>query len=128
MTRLALLAAAAALGCGTPPDTNACAGIVELPLARGARGPSGEWVVGGWRSDRVHYTALTTFRIRHGLGREPVSVECWASFTPDGAIAKQIGSTCQVLPRCGTMDGVRSDEVLVRNSGAQDFWARFVLR
>lgn len=124
----ALPVVALAAACGTPPDSNACAGIVTVPLDQGTRGPNGEWIVGSWTSPRIHYPALTTLAIRHGLGRAPVDVECYASFTVNGAWAQQIGNACEVLPRCDTRDGVSDTEVLVRNAGAQDFWARFVIR
>ena len=130
MTRLAPLAGAAALAaaCGTPPEQDACVGIVDVSLAQGRRGPDGEWIVGEWTSPRLHWPAFTTFRVRHGLNRPVTSVECWASFTTTGAIAKQIGSVCLVIPTCGTEQGVTDSVVIVRNSGAQDFWTRLVLR
>lgn len=124
----ALPLAALVAACGTPPDTNACAGIVTVAVDQGARGPSGEWIVGSWNTPRVHFPALTTLAIRHGLGRAPVSIECWVSFTTNGALAKQIGNVCEVLPRCNEREGVTDTEILVRNAGAQDFWARFVIR
>jgi len=126
--RVALAALALACGCGTPPDTDACVGIRDVPIDVGRRGPSGEWLVGEWISPRLHWPALTTFAVRHGLGRPAVSVECWASFTPNGAFAMQIGNVCQVIPTCGGRFGVTDNEVLVRNSGAQDFWVRLVIR
>ena len=125
---LALALTLAALGCGTPPEENACAGIVDVPLDQGRRGPNGEWIVGDWTSPRLHWGAFTTYRIHHGLGRPVISPECWASFTSNGAFAKQIGSACLVIPTCGTEPGVTDTTVLMRNSGAQDFWARIVLQ
>ena len=124
--RLALCLAL--LGCGTPPDENACAAIRDVPQSDGRRGPGGEWIVGEWTTPRLHWPALTSFRVRHGLGRAPVSVECWASFTHNGAFAKQIGNVCQVLPACNAETGVTEQQVLLRNSGAQDFWVRLVIR
>ena len=125
---LALALALASAGCGTPPEENACSGIRDVAAAEGRRGPNGEWIVGDWTSPRLHYGAFTTYRIRHGLGRPVTSVECWASFTSNGAFAKQIGSACLVIPTCGMEPGVTDSVVLVRNSAAQDFWARIVLR
>jgi hypothetical protein len=122
------VALALAVGCGTPPDENACANIQPVAMAMGQRGPGGEWIVGEWTTPRLHWRALTTYAIQHGLGRPPVSVECWASFTPNGAFAKQIGNVCQVIPNCNGRDGVSGTEVIVRNSGAQDFWVRLVIR
>ena len=126
--RRVLAALVLAAGCGTPPDENACVNIRDVPMDLGRRGPGGEWVVGEWTTPRLHWTAFTTFAVRHGLGRPPVSVECWASFTFNGAFAKQIGNVCQVIPLCDGRDGVSSTEVIVRNSGAQDFWVRLVIR
>ena len=74
MRRVALAALALACGCGTPPDTDACVGIRDVPIDVGRRGPSGEWLVGEWISPRLHWPALTTFAVRHGLGRPAVSV------------------------------------------------------
>ena len=125
---LALALVLASGGCGTPPEENACSGIRDVAVTEGRRGPNGEWIVGDWTSPRLHYGAFTTYRIRHGLGRPVTSVECWASFTSNGAFAKQIGSACLVIPTCGAEQGVTDSVVLVRNSAAQDFWARIVLR
>ncbi len=126
MKRLALVFAFVA-SCGTPPEEDACSSIVEVTAPAMSDG-AGAWVVGGFASDRVHFTPLTTFALPHGLGRAPTSVECWLSFTPDGPQAKQIGSTCLWLTRCNQRDGRTDREVLIRNSGSQDFWARFVIR
>jgi hypothetical protein len=117
----------ALLACASPPDENACASIqtVSLPGAAGAASPT--WIVGSWRGPRVHYPAFTTVAVRHGLQRVPKSVECWVSFTATGPMAQQIGSVCQVLVDCNRRDGVATSEMLIRNSGAQDFWAMFIL-
>lgn len=125
---LALCCALAPWRCGTPPEENACSGIRDVPLSEGHRGPNGEWIVGDWNAPRFHWGAFTTYRIRHGLGRAVTAVECWASFTHDGAFAQQIGSVCLVIPTCGRERGITDDTVLVRNSASQDFWARIILR
>jgi hypothetical protein len=119
-------ACALLLSCGTPPEENACASIVEV-TAPGESDGHGGWVVGGWKSDRVHYTPFTTFALQHGLGRVPNGIRCWTSFSVDGPMAEQIGSVCLWLTRCDQRRGRTDREVLIRNSGSQDFWARFVI-
>ncbi len=130
---LTLFAAITLASCGTPPEQNACANIVAVTNA-GMRDASGRWVVGGLNGDRVRFAPFTTYRIPHGLGRVPTDVQCYLSFSVDGALAQQIGSACLLIPRCagGAADGgdvVWTDsEVIVRNSGSQDFWARFIIQ
>ncbi len=102
--RLALCLAL--LGCGTPPEQNACVDIRDVPLERGHRGPGGEWIIGEWTTPRIHWGAFTTYRVRHGLGRPPVNVQCWVSFTHNGAMAEQSGSVCLVIPTCEAAPGV----------------------
>lgn len=126
MKRLALALALVA-SCGTPPEEDACASIVDVTAPAMSDG-AGAWVVGGFASDRVHFTALTTFAIPHGLGRAPTEIKCQVSFTADGPLAEQSGSVCLWLTRCGQRAGRTDREVLIRNSGSQDFWARFVIR
>jgi hypothetical protein len=115
------------LACGTPPEENACDAIVPV-TAPGASDGAGAWVVGGWTSDRVRFTPFTTFAVPHGLGREPTQVVCQTSFSADGPLAEQSGSVCLWLTRCGAREGRTDREVLVRNSGSQDFWVRFIIR
>ncbi len=126
-------AAACALlvACSTPPEENACASIVTVDADAGVAGerdPSGAWVVGGFDSGRLHFTGLTTFAIPHGLGRPPTQVVCQLSFSPDGPLAEQSGSVCLWLTRCGSIQGRTSDQVLLRNSTAQEYWARIIVR
>ncbi len=119
------------VACGTPPEENACEAIVQVEVndggVPGASDGHDHWVVGGWTSGRVRYTPFTTFAIPHGLGRAPTRVVCQASFSPDGPLAEQSGSVCLWLTRCGAREGRTDREVLVRNSGSQEFWVRFVI-
>ncbi len=127
MKRLALVCAClVAASCGTPPEQDACATITEV-TAPGASDGDGRWIVGGWTSDRVHFTALTTFAIPHGLMREPNRVVCQVSFSPNGPLAEQSGSVCLWLTQCGSRNGRTTGEVIVRNSGSENFWARFII-
>lgn len=131
--RAALLAALAAVAaCASPPDTNACdpATIVSVPCSMGRLEGSDTWVIGGWVRDRMQYQAFTTYRICHGLGREPRRVEVWASFNPEGPLAQQIGNVAQVLPTCLADAGpkVNPQTVLLRNSGSQGFYVRIVIQ
>ena len=105
-----------------------CVACAE-PLEQADRSDgAGAWVVGGWTSDRVRFTPFTTFAVPHGLGREPTQVVCQTSFSADGPLAEQSGSVCLWLTRCGAREGRTDREVLVRNSGSQDFWVRFIIR
>ncbi len=128
MKRLAVLGAClVAVSCGTPPEQNACASIVDV-TAPGASDGNGRWVVGGWKSDRVHFTALTTFSIPYTLPRVANAVRCQVSFSRDGALAEQSGSVCLWLTnQCDPRSGRTADHVLIRNSGSEDFWARFII-
>ncbi|MFO0652646.1 MAG: hypothetical protein U0326_40900 [Polyangiales bacterium] len=127
MKRLALLGAClVAVSCGTPPEQDACASIVDV-TAPGASDGHDRWIVGGWTSDRVHFTALTTFAIPHGLMRAPNAVRCQVSFSADGPLAEQSGSVCLWLTQCGSRNGRTDREVIIRNSGSENFWARFII-
>lgn len=127
MKRFALACACAAtLSCGTPPEQDACSSITEV-TAPGASDGQGRWVVGGWTSDRVRFSALTTFAIPHGLGRVPNAVRCQVSFSESGPLAEQSGSVCLWLTQCGARSGRTDREVIIRNSGSENFWARFVI-
>lgn len=132
LPRAALPGLAALSACADPPDTDACATVEEVPCAMGRR-EGDAWVIGSWDLTRVHYRSLRTYAFCHDLGREPVSVEVYASFTYNGALAQQIGNVAQVIPTCVTREGAMRDGVtpnvlVLRNAGTQDFWARIVIR
>ncbi|MBI5513242.1 MAG: hypothetical protein HY909_05700 [Deltaproteobacteria bacterium] len=120
--------ALALLGCASPPDQGACEGIQTIPCGDGYLDPSGAWVTSTWTGPRIRYPAYTTVRLCHGLGRIPTSVELWASFSPDGLLAMQVGNVASVLPTCDGMQGVTTNSVLLRNGGGQEFYIRVVLR
>lgn len=126
---IGLFAAALAAGCATPPDENACANIRVVESDGGARDDAtGIWTSSSWTGPHILAPAYTTLRIRHGLGRVPQRIECFASFSPEGGnIAKQIGNTCTIIPSCNGSPGITADTVLYRNGGGQDFYIRFVL-
>jgi hypothetical protein len=135
--RSALLVAAlgaAAVGCAQPTEPAQCDGIVEVGCDGGLPGASrddasGTWESSPWSGPHFSYARYTTYRVCHGLGRVPASVEVWAAFAPSGgSVAKQIGSAAVVIPSCGNDAGVTDRSVLIRNGGGQDFFVRVVLR
>lgn len=123
------LVAALGLGCASPPDENACATIREVLADGGYRDDaSGAWVSGSWEGPHILAPAYTTLRVRHGLGRVPVAVRCFASFSArGGTIAQQIGNTCSLIPSCNGAPGITEDYFLYRNGGGTDFYLRFVV-
>lgn len=126
-----LVALALALGgCASPPDENACANIREVVADGGyLDDASGAWASGAWEGPLILAPSYTTLRVRHGLGRTPQHVTCYASFTPAGGnVAEQIGNTCTIIPSCNGAPGITADSLLFRNGGGQDFYYRFVLR
>lgn len=124
-----LLGVALATGCASPPDENACANIRTEDVDGGYRDDaSGIWSSSSWSGPHVFAPAYTTLRIRHGLGRVPQRIECFASFSRSGGnIAKQVGNTCTIIPSCNGSPGITEDSFLYRNGGGQDFYIRFVL-
>lgn len=130
MTRLGLLAmvGVATISCASPPNEDACGAIVNVGCDGGTLEGSGAWTTGPWAGPHFAYNGLTTYRICHGLGRPPVSVEGYMSFTANGIAAQQIGNVVSVLPACGMEVGVTNNTILIRNGAAQDFFARFVFR
>jgi hypothetical protein len=128
--RWAELAALGALtlGCASPPDENACASIRSVEADGGYRDDaSGAWASSGWAGPHILAPAYTTLRLRHGLGRTPVKVTCYASFSASGGnLAEQIGNACTIIPSCNGSSGVTDESVLFRNGGGQDFYYRFV--
>lgn len=141
-TRWASALALAASGCADPPDIRS-----EEVFDVGRPGaPCGSydmesraWMTAAWEDTRavpgpdrcggrIEYRAFTTYRIHHGLGRVPRSVEVWASFDPTGNLAQQIGNVATIVP---TLDGgveITRDSILLRNGGGQTFYAIVVLR
>lgn len=124
--RLLLLAPLA--GCASPPDENACANIREVVADGGyVDDATGAWFSSTWEGPHILAPSYTTLRIRHGLGRAPERVTCYASFSESGGnVAEQVGNTCTIIPACGGSPGITSDTVLFRNGGGQDFYYRFV--
>ena len=148
--------ALAAVGCASPPDTNQCATIVNVGCPAvmdggvapdagaacvlddgGARGPIGyyddasaAWVTSAsWTSGLFEYQKFTTYRLYHGLGRAPVSVDLFASFYPTGGnLAPQIGNVTTVVTACGAEEGVTDRYILLRNGGGENFYVRVILR
>lgn len=125
---LSALCALGLLGCASPPDTNACQSVVPIPCVGGMIDATGAWVSAPWTGPLANYPAYTTFRVCHGLGRAPTSVEVWGSFSPTGNLAQLIGNPATIVPTCDGDPGISSNSILVRNGGGQDFYARFVLR
>ncbi len=124
----ALLSGLVLAGCASPPDTDQCVDIRQVPCDGGFLDDSGAWVSGPWQGPLIAYPALTTLEFCHGLGRAPTSVELWASFEPTGNVAQQIGNVATVVPFCGARPGITDRSVLLRNGGGQDFYVRVVFR
>ena len=125
----AAVVGAALAGCASPPDENACANIRTVESDAGARDDAtGIWTSSSWSGPHIFAPAYTTLRIRHGLGRVPQRIECFASFSASGGnIAKQVGNTCTIIPSCNGSPGITEDSILYRNGGGQDFYVRFAL-
>lgn len=115
-------------GCASPPDTNACQSVVEIPCVGGSVDPTGAWVSAPWSGPLANYPAYTTFRLCHGLGRAPTSVEVYGAFSPSGNLALLVGNPATVVPTCNGEPGITTNSILLRNGGGQDFYARFILR
>ena len=73
----------------------------ELPASAGS--PSAEvWQSSGWDADWIAYPGDTLLRVPHGLGRAPVSVEAYVSFSQNGFAA---GVASGDLARIVSVDG-----------------------
>lgn len=120
--------ALALAGCASPPDENACTSIREVSADGGyVDDASGAWISSPWNGPHILGPSYTTLRIRHGLGRAPEHVTCYASFSPSGGnVAGQIGNACTIIPSCNGSPGITADTVLFRNGGGTDFYYRFV--
>lgn len=123
----------AGVGCAEPPDLAQCSGVVDLGCDGGLPGAyvddaSGAWVSSPWEGPHAAYAKYTTYRVCHGLGRQPTSVEVYAAFSETGNLATQIGSAATLIPACNGVAGINERSVLLRNGGGQDFFARIILR
>lgn len=117
-----------AVGCASPPDEGVCESIVDVGCDGGfVDEASGDWLTATWNGPRIFYPAFSTIRLCHGLGREPSNAFLWASFSPNGPLAQQIGSVFTVVSGCNGTPGVTDRFILIRNSGGQDFYVRVVL-
>lgn len=117
-----------AAGCASPPGEDTCGSIVDVGCDGGfIDEASGDWLTATWNGPRIFYPAYSTIRLCHGLAHEPSNAFLWASFSPNGPLALQIGSVFTVVSNCNGVPGVTDRSILIRNSGGQAFYVRIVL-
>ena len=95
--------------------------LSDLPSSAGS--PSTDvWHSSGWEADWLAYPGDTLLRVPHGLGRVPVSVEAYISFSQDGFAA---GIASGDLARIVSVDATH---IALENGTQQDLFLRLVLR
>lgn len=118
---IASIACCAVIGCGDAEAQDPV--VVSTPCAEAAEGA---WQTSPFSPSTgcewFEYRGDTSYRIEHGLGRAPVSLETYVAFAEDGRGSAVASGDIAVIVEVG------ETSVVLRNRTRETFFARVVLR
>lgn len=103
---------------GNPPDRYT-AGIVACDAAGCA------YETSPWHGELLHFPGGKRYDLVHGLGHEPLDVQVYLSFSPNGvASGEQADSVALSAGNSSVIQLVNDQVIRVKNDTCSEFWVR----